>query len=97
MITVGLYVRLEAKKGKELEVENFLKSALALVNDEPGTVTWYAVKFSPSVFAIFDTFSNEAGREAHLSGEVAKALMAKASELLAKPPVIEKWDLLASK
>jgi len=95
MIKVGLFVRLEAKPGKEQEIENFLKSALALVDKEPNTITWYAVKLSPSVFAIFDTFPNETGRDAHLSGEVAKALMENAAQLLAKPPTIEKWDIVA--
>ena len=88
---------LEAKAGKEQEVEGFLKSALPLAMQETGTTSWYAVKMGQGKFAIFDTFPDEAGRDAHLNGEIAKALMAKASELLATPPMIEKLDILALK
>ncbi len=97
MANVALLVRLEAKPGKEAEVEAFLRGGLALVQEEPGTATWFAIRIGPSTFGIFDTFPDEAGRQAHLSGRVAAALMAKASELLAKPPVIEKVDVLAVK
>jgi len=97
MVTVGLWVRLEAKRGQEAAVEAFLRGGLALVQAEPATATWYAVKLGPSTFAIFDTFPDEAGRQAHLTGRVAEALMARASELLSTPPVIEKVDVLASK
>jgi quinol monooxygenase YgiN len=93
----ALLALLEARPGKEKEVEEFLKSAQPLAAAEPGTTTWYAVKLGPAKFGIFDTFKDEAGRDAHLSGEIAKALMAKANELLAKPPLIEKLDILASK
>ncbi len=93
----ALLATLEAKPGKEKEVEEFLKSAQPLAAAEPGTTTWYALKLGPAKFGIFDTFKDEAGRDAHLSGEIAKALMAKAGELLAKPPQIEKVELLASK
>jgi len=94
---VALWVRLEAKPGKENEVIEFLKGGLSLVEQEPGTITWYAIKMAPQVFGIFDTFADDSGRDAHLSGRVAEALMAKASDLLAKPPSIEKIDLLAAK
>ncbi len=97
MVTVGLLVRLEAKPGKEAEVENFLKSGLVLVEDEPETTVWFAIRMGQSTFGIFDAFPSESGRKAHLSGAVAAALMAKASELLAKPPVIENVDVLAVK
>lgn len=97
MVEVGLLVRLEAKPGKESEVENFLKSALPLVDAEPETVAWFAIRFGPSTFGIFDVFPNEAGRNAHIAGKVAEALFAKAGELLAQPPLIEKIDVLASK
>jgi quinol monooxygenase YgiN len=97
MSKVALYVPLEAKPGKEKEVADFLKSALPLVDAEPGTVTWFAIQEGPSSFAIFDTFDDEAGREAHLNGKVAAALMAKADELLAKPPAINKIAILADK
>ncbi len=97
MVTVALLVRLEAKPGKEAEVENFLNSGLALVEDEPETTAWFAIRMGPSTFGIFDAFPNESGRQAHLSGKVAAALMAKASELLAAAPVIEKVDVLAAK
>ena len=97
MSELALYVPLEAKPGKEKEVAEFLKSALPLVDAEPGTISWFAIQNGPSSFAIFDTFSDEAGRNAHLNGKVAAALMAKASELLAKPPSIHKIDILARK
>jgi quinol monooxygenase YgiN len=97
MVKVALFVRLEAKAGKEAEVESFLKSGLALVEQEPATTTWFGIRLGPSTFGIFDAFPNDAGRQAHLTGRVAAALMAKASELFARPPVIEKADVLASK
>jgi quinol monooxygenase YgiN len=97
MVTVALLVRLEAKPGKEPEVERFLRSGLPLVEDEPATLAWFGIRLGPSTFGIFDAFPDEAGRQAHLSGKVAVALMAKASELLASPPVIEKVDVLAAK
>jgi quinol monooxygenase YgiN len=97
MITVGLLVRLEVKPGKEAEVENFLKSGLALVEDEPETTVWFAIRMGQSTFGIFDAFPNDSGRKAHLSGRVAAALMAKAPELLAQPPLIENVDVLAVK
>ena len=97
MVKVALLVRLEAKPGKEAEVEQFLRSGLAIVQEEPATVDWFAIKIGPSTFGIFDTFPDEAGRQAHLAGRVAAALMAKAPELLAKAPSIEKVDVLAAK
>ncbi len=93
----ALLALLEAKPGKEKEVEEFLKSAQPMAAQEPGTTTWYAVKLGPARFGIFDTFRDEAGREAHLSGKIAEALMANAGELLAKPPQIEKLEILALK
>jgi len=97
MVKVALLVRLEAKPGKEDDVAAFLRGGLAIVEEEPATITWYALRLGPSTFGIFDTFPDEAGRQAHLAGRVAAALMAKAPELLAQPPVIEKVDLLAVK
>lgn len=97
VVTVALLVRLEAKRGKEAEVESFLRSGLAIVQEEPATAAWFAIRLGPSTFGIFDAFPNEAGRQAHVSGQVAAALMAKASDLLSKPPVIEKVDVLAAK
>jgi len=97
MVTVGLLVRLEVKPGKEAEVEEFLKGGLALVEDEPETTVWFAIRMGPSTFGIFDAFPSDSGRRAHLSGRVAAALMAKASDILAKPPVIENVDVLATK
>ncbi len=97
MVNVALLVRLEAKPGKEADVENFLRSALPLVQAEPATVAWFAIRLGPSTFGIFDAFPDDSGRQAHLSGKVAAALMAKASELFAQPPNIEKIDVLASK
>ena len=97
MVKTALYVVLEAKPGKESEVEAFLKSGLAIVNEEPATIAWFAIKMGPAKFGIFDAFPDEAGRQAHLSGKVAAALMAQAGELLAKAPQIEKIDVLAAK
>ena len=93
----ALLARVEAKPGKEQDVLNFLKSALPLAEAETDTIRWYALKIGPSTFGIFDTFETEVGRQAHLSGEIAAALMANASELLAKDPVIEQVELLAIK
>jgi quinol monooxygenase YgiN len=97
MVKVALLVRLVAKAGKESAVEDFLRSGLALVQQEPATSTWYAIKLGPSMYGIFDTFPDDAGRQAHLTGRVAAALMANAPELLAQPPAIEKADVLAAK
>ena len=97
MIKVGLLVRLEAKPGKEDEVEAFLRSGLPLVEAEPATVVWFGLRLDSSTFGIFDAFGDEAGRTAHLQGRVAAALGAKASELLATPPTIERVDVLAAK
>ena len=97
MVKTALFVRLEAKPGKEAEVEAFLRSGLPLVEEEPATIAWFGIRLGPSTFGIFDAFPHEAGRQAHLSGKVAAALMAKASELFASPPSIEKVDVLASK
>jgi quinol monooxygenase YgiN len=92
-----LLATLKAKPGKEEVVENFLKSAQPLAQAEPGTIRWYAFKTGPDSFGIFDTFADEGARDAHLNGEIAKALMANAEALLAVPPKIEKLDILASK
>jgi quinol monooxygenase YgiN len=97
MIKLALLVRLEAKPGKESDLENFLRGGLPLVQDEPATIAWFGIRLGPSSFGIFDAFPDEAGRQAHLSGKVAAALMAKAPELLARPPVIEKVEVLAAK
>src|ERR1700753_1689594 len=94
---LGILAILKAKPGKEIEVEQFLKSALPLANQEAGTVVWFALRLDASTFGIYDAFADEAGREAHLSGPIASALMAKAQELLAEPPKIQKVDVLAAK
>ena len=97
MVTVALFVRLEAKPGKEAEVERFLQSALPIVQEEPATTVWFAIRMSATMFGIFDAFPDEAGRQAHLAGRVAAALMANAAELFAQPPIIEQLDVLAFK
>lgn len=97
MVKVALFVRLEAKPGKEAEVADFLRSGLPLVQQEPATTAWFGIQLGPSTFGIFDAFPDEAGRQAHLSGKVAAALMAKAADLLAQPPSIERVDVLAAK
>jgi quinol monooxygenase YgiN len=97
MVSTALFVRLEAKPGKEDEVASFLKSGLSLVQQEPATIAWFGIRLGPTTFGIFDAFPDEAGRQAHLNGKVAAALMAKASELFSQPPSIEKVDVLAAK
>jgi quinol monooxygenase YgiN len=97
MVKVGIFVRLRAKPGKENEVAQLLKGGLAIVQEEPGTPLWFALRFDNSTFAIFDAFGDEPARQAHLAGRLAAALMAKASDLLAESPVIEKADVIAAK
>jgi quinol monooxygenase YgiN len=97
MAKLAIWAMLESKPGKEREVEEFLKSAQPLAEKEEGTLTWYALKIAPSKFGIFDTFAAESGREAHLTGEIAKALFAKAKDLFAKEPEIHKVEVLAAK
>ena len=97
MITLGLCVRLEAKPGKEEEVALFLKQGLQLANQETATPLWFALRLGPTTFAIFDAFRDEAGRQNHLNGPIAKALMAQAPNLLATPPVIERLEVLGAK
>ena len=97
MVTVGLLARMVAKPGKEEEVAAFLKGALPLAEKEPETTQWFAIRLGPREFGIFDVFPSQAGRQAHLSGPIAAALMSKASELLSEPPRIENVDVLAAK
>lgn len=94
---VALYVELEAKPGKESDVADFLRGAQSIVENEPGTITWYAIQIAPSRFAIFDTFADDAARQAHLNGDVGQALMARADELFSEAPKIDQPDVLASK
>jgi len=97
MVTRSLFVRLEAKPGKEEEVAAFLKQGLELANQEAATPVWFALRLAPRTFGIFDAFRDEAGRQGHLNGPISKALMAKAPELLASAPVIEPIDVLGAK
>ncbi len=97
MVSVALLVRLNAKPGRESAVESLLRGALSIVQEEPATTAWFAIRMGPRTFGIFDAFPDESGRQAHLAGRVAAALMAKASELLEAPPSIETVDVLAAK
>lgn len=97
MVTVALLVKLEAKPGKEAEVESFLRGGLAIVREEPATTAWFALRMGPSTYGIFDAFPDDAGRQAHLAGRVAAALMAQAPDLFSQPPSIEKIQVLADK
>lgn len=97
MAKFALFVTMEAKPGKEAEVEAFLRNGQPIVQNEPGTVAWFGVRMGPSTFGIFDAFPDEAGRQAHLSGRVAAALMERTPELFASAPRIEKLDVLAAK
>jgi quinol monooxygenase YgiN len=94
---LGLLVTLESKPGMQDDVARFLEDGLAAVNQEPGTVTWYAFRMNDTTFGIYDTFHEENGREAHLSGEVAQALGRVADDLLAAPPDIRQIDVIAAK
>jgi len=97
MLKHGLFARLEAKPGKEDAVAAFLMQGLQLANQATTTPVWFALRLGPTTFAIFDAFHDEAGRQSHLTGPIAKALMAQAATLLAAPPVIERLDVLGSK
>ena len=97
MVHKSLWVRMKAKPGREEEVGSFLAGALPLANQEAKTIAWFALRIDQSTFAIFDAFPDDAGRQAHLTGPIAKALMAKAAELLSEPPKIEQVDVLAAK
>lgn len=97
MVRVALFVRLQAKPGKEAELSKFLEGGLELANQEQATPLWFALRFGPSTFGIFDAFADDKGRQAHLAGRIAAALMAKAPDLLAEPPKIEQVDILAAK
>ena len=97
MLKLGLFARLEAKPGKEEAVAAFLMQGLQLANQETTTPVWFALRLGPTTFAIFDAFHDEAGRQSHLTGPIAKALMAQAATLLATPPVIERVDVLGAK
>ncbi|HEX7295234.1 MAG TPA: antibiotic biosynthesis monooxygenase [Pyrinomonadaceae bacterium] len=97
MPSLGLFVRLEAKPGKEEAVADFLKQGLELAHQEPSTLLWFALRLGPTTFGVFDAFPDEAGRQTHLNGPIAKALMANAPELLAVPPSIEPVEILGAK
>jgi|SRR5688572_1967636 len=97
MLTLSLFARLEAKPGKEKDVAAFLAQGLQLANQETTTPVWFALRLGPTTFAIFDAFRDEAGRETHLNGPIAKALMAQAPSLFAVPPVIERAEVLGAK
>jgi quinol monooxygenase YgiN len=97
MVKLGFLVTLVAKPGKAAELGEFLTSALPLADAEAGTITWYAIKMDDSTYGIFDTFDDEAGRQAHINGSIASALMARAEELLAEPPSIKPITVLAAK
>lgn len=95
-VTKGLFVRIEAKAGSEEEVRALLEGGLALVDQEPDTTAWFAVQFGPSTFGIFDVFPDDAGRDAHLSGKVAEALLGSVGTLIDEP-TIERVDVIATK
>ena len=97
MVTVALFVRLKAKAGKEAAVEAFLRNGRSLAQAEPATTAWFALRLGPLTFGIFDAFPDESGRQAHLAGQIAAALMAQASDLLALAPAIERLDVIAAK
>ncbi|HEX2603284.1 MAG TPA: antibiotic biosynthesis monooxygenase [Oxalicibacterium sp.] len=97
MVNVALQARLEAKPGKEKELEEFLRAQLSYALGEPDTLAWFAIKLDERTFGIFDAFEDESGRQAHLNGEIAKNLGKIAADLLAKPPTIDKLDVIASK
>ena len=93
----ALYVQLEAKPGKEQEVATFLSGARTMVDDEPDTTAWFAIRMGPRMFGIFDAFANERGRDAHLQGRLAKQITSKAPDLFVKMPEIQRVEVLADK
>lgn len=97
MLTVSLFARLEAKPGKEADVAAFLQQGLQLANQETTTPVWFALRLGPTTFGVFDAFADESGRQAHLDGPIARALMANAASMLAAAPVIERCDVLGAK
>jgi quinol monooxygenase YgiN len=97
MAKQAIWVMLKANPGKEHEVEAFLKQGATMSHDEPKTVTWYGVKLGPGMYGVFDTFDDEAGRDAHMNGDIAKALMAKAPDLFSNELKIENMEILARK
>ena len=97
MISRALLVQVEARPGKEQDVAEFLRGALPIVQGEPATIAWFALQLGPSTFGIFDAFPDEAGRQAHLNGQVAAALMERSDELFSRPPNIQEIDVLAAK
>ncbi|AYF89820.1 antibiotic biosynthesis monooxygenase [Pseudomonas sp. JS3066] len=97
MVKVALLVRLEAKPGKVAEVEDFLRGGLRLVQEEPDTTAWFALRMGSTTFGIFDAFTNDLGLQAHITGKVAEALMSRADELFSEPPTIERVEVLAAK
>src|SRR4051812_32791341 len=97
MVSEGLLVRLEAKPGKDADVEEFLRSALDLLSQEPGTTAWFGVRFGRSEYGIFDVFPDEAARRAHLAGPIARALGEREEELFDAEPSIVNLDVLAQK
>jgi len=97
MVTSSLFVRLHAKPGKEDAVAAFLSEGLKMARQEVTTPVWFALRLDRSTFAIFDAFADEHGRQTHLSGPIAKALMAQASELFSEPPAIERVEVLGAK
>lgn len=97
MVKLALFVRLEAKPGKEADVQKFLEAGLAEAHNESQTIMWFALRLGPSTFGVFDAFRDEAGRRAHMHGKIADALRAKAGDLLSRPPSIEEIDILGVK
>ncbi|CAN5473751.1 hypothetical protein BH10ACT11_BH10ACT11_06680 [soil metagenome] len=97
MVEKGIWVQMQAKEGKESEVEEFLRSGEALVGDEPDTIAWFALKIGEGKYGIFDAFNDDAGRDAHMNGAVAAALMEKAPDLFESAPQIDQPDVIASK
>lgn len=97
MLTVGFFVRLEAKSGKDKELAAFMKQALEMANQEKTTPVWFALRLGPTTFGVFDAFRDEAGRQTHFDGPIRQALIAHAPDLLAAPPSIEKIEVLGAK
>ena len=96
-VKLGLLAMLEAKPGRGDDLARFLESGRALAVAEEGTVTWYAFKISDTSYGIFDTFETQDGRQAHINGEIPKALAEVGAELLATDPDIRPIDILVVK
>ena len=96
-VTLSFVVELVASEETAEELAAFLRGAEELAHQEERTVVWFALRTDATTFWIVDAFADEEGRQAHLGGPIAAALMAEAPRLLAQPPRIMPADVLVAK